>query len=164
MKLLRPNTRVQRTRLRSPLTRHPLGGGKAWWGAGLLLVMSSCGPSSETPRLIKVTVENQSDQLLEHVELISISVGGRDMGGRKLGRLLPGSSVESLIDTDEPRTVDVQVWGGHCPARESSPILVPGADYKAVVTVEATPNSVTTDYECHQHFKITGSLRWGAAA
>jgi hypothetical protein len=24
----RPNTRVQRTRLRSPLTRHPLGAGK----------------------------------------------------------------------------------------------------------------------------------------
>ena len=29
LSLVRPNKRVQRTRLRSPLTRHPLGGSSA---------------------------------------------------------------------------------------------------------------------------------------
>ena len=162
-----PNMRVQRTRsspsaLRSPLTRHPLGGGRLLCCVTLLCAIAC---SDSHPReLVKVIVVNQSNQLLDSVELSPTTIGGQQLGTRRLGRLLPGGSIECSIESDEPQRVDLQIWLNHCSGGSSSPVLVPGAAYTVVVTAESTPMSLVTDHECHQHFKIRGSVRRIAAA
>lgn len=137
------------------LTRSRLGG---LCSAILLIASARCAVVPEPKQLIRVTVENQSTELLDRVELIFIDMGEHSIGVQQLGAVAPGGSIETLVEGDQPRRIDVQVWGGHCPARSSGPFISAGMDYRAVVKSVRTIQSVTTDVECFTRFTIDGRL------
>ena len=153
-------TRVARfARSGSPLNGCPLDGQTLWSRICVLLAMGSCAPPSQPSATITVLVVNRSPYMLDGLApRFRTAAGLFSPPERRLGALLPGGSVETLLNADQPYRIDVQVYRGGCAAISSGPLVAPGATYRAVVTGLTEITSFTTDYECHTRFVINGSI------